>query len=94
VAFSLRTLGERVRWARDLAGISARRLDKLAKLSAGHARAIETGRKQTVEASTARKLASVLGVTLDWLLCGTGRRPTPESVRAAVAASTPKQHFA
>jgi transcriptional regulator with XRE-family HTH domain len=82
-----RNLGDRLREARSLAGISGRRLDALAELRAGHVASIEAGRRPNIEAKTAMSLARVLGVTLDWLLTGVGDEPTELSVRRAVEAS-------
>lgn len=45
---------------------------------------IETNRRPNIEAKTATRLARVLGVSLDWLLGGTGGEPTAAEVSAAV----------
>lgn len=81
---SLRT---RLRAARMLVKpiLSARELDKLAGLTANHVQAIETGRRTRVEALTVAKIATVIGVSLDWLIRGKGRQPKADWVSARVA---------
>jgi transcriptional regulator with XRE-family HTH domain len=77
---SLRTLRARLQYARKLKGKSASGLDAEAKLTRGHTWQIETGRKPRIELETATKLATALGVSLDWLVSGIGdgpaKRPT------------------
>jgi len=80
-------LAERLRHLRENAGLSAKALDVLADLTPGHTTLIETGRRADPSASTVEALASVLGVTLDWLVTGEGREPSERSVRAAVDAA-------
>ena len=79
-------LGDRMRWARSAAGISARGLDQKAGLRPVHVASIEAGRRPNIESRTAMKITAVLGVSLDWLLAGVGERPSPEAVKASVAA--------
>lgn len=90
----MNTIAERLRWARELGGISARRLDELADLTAGHSNGIESGRRQNPETKTVQKLVRVLGLSLDWLLNGVGEPPTLEGVRAAVQAVDQHKHCA
>lgn len=71
----MRTLGERLRMARELAGLSARALDEAAGLTPGHSAAIESERRLDPNSSTVTALARALGVTTDWLLDGTGSPP-------------------
>lgn len=79
------TIGERLRHARVAAGdLGTRELDRLAGLTVGHTSAIESGRRPSIEARTAARLACVLGLSLDWFVNGTGRRPTVRSIRRAV----------
>jgi transcriptional regulator with XRE-family HTH domain len=68
-----------------MAELSASELDRRAGLTRGHTSLIEAGAKGDLASSTAAKLASALGLTLDWLICGEGTVPSPEVVRAAVA---------
>lgn len=77
-------LGERLRIARSLAGISARELDRLAGRSVGHAALIERGDRPRVEAETAAAYARVLDVDLNWLITGSGEKPLADSVVRAV----------
>lgn len=82
------TLGGRVERLRGLTGLSARELDALAGLRAGHSRMIETGRVQGgIEARTVSQIAGVFGVTIDWLYEGVGTAPTAEALRKAVTAA-------
>ncbi len=78
------SLSTRLRDARSLTSLGTRELDRLAGLTEGHTSAIETGTRPNVEARTAAALARVLGVTLDWLIEGTGKAPSLRAVRAAV----------
>lgn len=80
------TIADRVRMAREAAGIGSRELDQLAHLTPGHTAMIE-GRKGKagLGAETALKLAKALGVPLDWLITGEGKSPF-RGKRAAVRA--------
>lgn len=78
-------IGERLRKARLLGGLSTRDLDSMSGMAAGHTSMIETGRRNNLEVRTATSIANVLGLTLDWLLRGAGASPTKESVEAAIA---------
>ncbi len=69
-----RDIASRLRTARDNIGISARELDRRAGLTQGHTSLIETG-ERSIEAGTAAKLATALGVSLDWLVLGRGDGP-------------------
>mgnify|MGYP003766576231 FL=1 len=77
----MRTLGARLRWAREKSGISARRLDELAGLSPGHTSAIESERRLDPSTSTVAALARALGISLDWLVDGTGTAPSERKLR-------------
>lgn len=87
----MRTFGERVKYARGLGKISARRLDLLADLTPGHVSAIEAGQRERIEARTASMLAAVLGCSLDWLIDGDGPAPSERAIRAAVAAAVARR---
>ena len=78
-------VGVRLNAARSLVDVSARELDRLARTTEGHTSLIESGVVQNTTLETAGKLAGALGVTLDWLLNGSGDAPTTESVSAAVS---------
>lgn len=79
-----RSLGARLRSVRELAGLSARELDRLAGQAEGHATVIELRESTAVRTDTADRYARVLGVSLDWLVSGSGDAPTQRSVRLAV----------
>lgn len=92
---SVDSLGARLRVARELAGISARELDRLArKRSDGLAAMIERGTKPNPEASTAGEYARTLGVSLDWLVNGIGAGPSTRRVRAAIEAAKAQREAA
>jgi len=78
----MQTLGERLRWAREASGLSQRALSARAQLkSPRHVGLIELDTYKTIEGTTAAQIAGVLGVSLDWLLSGTGEQPTAEAIR-------------
>lgn len=85
VTMGTASVGDRLREARLLAGISARHLDELSGTACGHAALIESGRRGNIEARIAVAFADTLGLSLDWLLKGEGDLPTESSVRDAVA---------
>ena len=82
------TLADRLRRARKHAGIPARELDRVAGLAEGHTSLIESGARGNVAIHTAMKLATALGVSLDWLIAGRGGAPSARTVRSAVDART------
>lgn len=77
-------IGDRLRQERQRANLSARELDGLAGLGAGHVSMIEGGRRTNITADTAFALSRVLGCSVGFLLAGEGDAPDAESVRAAV----------
>lgn len=79
------SIGDRVRQARTLVGLSQNKLAALTGLPSSHARAIEE--RDNLRTDTAASIARTLGLSLDWLIVGTGPRPTRESVKAAVEAA-------
>lgn len=83
------TMGARLRKLRSIAGLTTRELAQLAGLaSAGHVSMLESGeRADRVAARTAIDLARVLGVSVPYLVDGTGTRPGDvDIVDAATAA--------
>jgi len=80
------TLAERLKWAREAAGLTARKLDRLANLTAGHTTAIEAGRRADPSMSTVTALADALRVPLEWLASGDGTAPSMKRLRAQHAA--------
>jgi ribosome-binding protein aMBF1 (putative translation factor) len=83
----VKTLGGRVRVAREKLNIGSGDLDKLAKLTAGHVAVIESRGDAAVALDTAVKLAKALGVSLDWLLTGAGEGPKPAADPAPARAA-------
>ena len=83
----MKTLADRLRYARDAAGCPAVTLAALAGLASAHVGMIERGERTRLEYSTLSRIARVLGVSAEWLGEGIGPEPTPDAVRAAVEAS-------
>jgi len=81
---ALSNVGERLRHARQLAGISARRLDGLAGTTPGHVSLLESGTRLNLETRTAAKFTCALGISLDWLVNGEGEAPSAVDVAKAV----------
>jgi transcriptional regulator with XRE-family HTH domain len=81
------TFAERLKFARLLTGLSARRLAELAGVSPGYPGHLESGRRQNPPSAALSDIARVLGTTMDWLLNGAGAAPTEAEANAAVAAA-------
>lgn len=81
---TLTTLPDRLRWARETAGLSKRGLSDIAGLDPSHVRFIEAGERPNPSVDTLGALAEKLGTTVDWLAFGRGEAPTEAAVRAAV----------
>lgn len=79
------TLAERLRFARHLAEVTGADLGVFAGLSKGAVSMIESGNRPDPSGSTVAALASVLGVSADWLLSGIGAEPKAKALQAAVA---------
>lgn len=77
----------RLRLARESAGLSASGLSKLARITGSHVGLIEAGERVNPQLKTLAAIASVLGVSLDWLVYGEGEMPAPDDVRASVEAA-------
>ncbi|HEU4407889.1 MAG TPA: helix-turn-helix transcriptional regulator [Polyangiaceae bacterium] len=82
-------VGERVARARRWSGVSQRRLSGLVGLSPTYLGAVERGGFMP-GTGPLFALADVLGVSAAWLARGEGEEPTPDVVRAAVAAAEAK----
>lgn len=84
-------LGARVRWLRESAGLSARRMSTLMRGDPNkvrrHIGLIEAGARDNPSLDTLTALSDLFGVSLDWLATGKGERPSPVDVRASVAAA-------
>lgn len=84
----MNTLADRLRWAREEAGLSARGLAKLAGLaSERHVGLIEEGKRDNPELKTLRAISSALGVTVGWLANGDEPAPAVEDIKRAVSGS-------
>jgi transcriptional regulator with XRE-family HTH domain len=70
----MKTVGERVRWAREQRGLTQAELDEIADLTCGHTGSIERGNRENPAAQTVTKLARALRITPQWLMFG-GPRP-------------------
>lgn len=81
----------RLRKARTLGGLSQRELASLAGLSPSHVGLIEQGRVDDLGSDAAARLATVLGVSLDWLVRGIGRCPAAAELTAAVTKAKARQ---
>lgn len=84
----LSTTQERLKWARELAGLSASRLAVLSGLSRTHVTTFENNPDRGLDLETAKRLSRTLGLQLEWLACTGGRPPLPEEVRAAANVAT------
>lgn len=71
------TLGERIRHARESAGLSQSALSRLAGISGPAMVELENGLNIKPAASIVTALARALGVTRDWILTGSGTPPPP-----------------
>jgi transcriptional regulator with XRE-family HTH domain len=81
----MKTLGQRLEWARKVAKLSQRGLARRAGLgSQRHVGLIESGERDNPELKTLQKVADTLGVSIGWLANGEGERPTAETIRATV----------
>jgi transcriptional regulator with XRE-family HTH domain len=82
------TFSLRLRFARNLAGVSQRDLARVAGLgSEATVGFAESGHTKMPHGEAIAKLAQVLGTTSDWLILGIGHAPTAEGTAAAVAAA-------
>lgn len=78
----MKTLPERLAWARGAAGLSARGLDRKAGLHGGHTQLIESGRRVDPSSETVKRLARALGISIDWLIDGNGMAPSEDALRS------------
>lgn len=85
-----KTLGQRVAALRGLSSLSARAVDSLVSVSYGYTLKIEKGQATEVSGNTLAAFAELFGVSLDWLVNGTGPEPTARKVKAAVDAAQTK----
>lgn len=83
------TMVDRLRALRERAGLSARELSALARLSPSMCTHVENGIVKDPSMRVVRALAGVLGADLDWLVNGKGAAPSPEETAAAIAGAQP-----
>lgn len=81
------SLAARLRWAAKQGRVSQRELAGLADISPSAPGAILRGEAPNPQVGTVEALASVLGISLDWVVKGIGPEPTAEQIRAAVEAA-------
>ena len=91
----LQGFSDRLRRAIDLGGVTISEAARLARLSTNAVQFYLSGRRENPSGESAVQIARALGVSLDWLLTGTGEEPTANDVLAAVerarAAATPDE---
>ncbi len=75
-------IGARLQQARERAGLLGKQLDRLAGKAPGHARIIETTGRASVDSLVA--YATVLGLSLDYLVLARGVCPAKASIRSAI----------
>jgi HTH-type transcriptional regulator, cell division transcriptional repressor len=79
------SIGDRLKRARSIvADLPASELSELAGLGTSHAGMIERGDVKTPSGLVLVKLASVLGVSVEWLVQGVGPEPKAKRVAAAI----------
>ena len=79
-----RSLGERLLWARDVAGYTLAGLAAAADLSVTRLRQLEGDPAASPATDTLERLGSALAVHPAWLAWGVGPEPVALEVRAAV----------
>lgn len=70
----MKTVAERVKWARERRGLTQAELDEISGLTIGHTGSIERGTRENPSSITIAKLARALRITPQWLMFG-GPRP-------------------
>lgn len=76
----MKTLAERLRWAREKRGLSGAALDAEAAIASGHVAKIERGNPESPSSTTIIKIAKALKVDASWLMFGSGPKPQIERV--------------
>lgn len=79
----LRTLADRLRYAREYRRLRSNQLNNLAGLASGYTSRIESGERLQPSAEHLSKIAGALGVRLQWLMQGT--EPMIEAASAGVS---------
>ena len=80
------TFTGRFRWLMAVADLRQSSAARITGLSSKAVEFFSSGRRDNPTAETARAIAHAFGVSLDWLLAGTGSTPSEECVRRAVGA--------
>jgi transcriptional regulator with XRE-family HTH domain len=80
----LRSVADRVRYLRELAGVKAHALSLYAGLAQGHVGMIERGRVAEPTRDTLEAIGRATGASWLWLLAGEGDPPTRDEVRSAL----------
>ncbi len=80
-----RAIGARLGGARRRIALSQRALAHLAGVAPSYLCQVEDGRRGELSVVHLARVASVLGVSFDWLIAGRGERPTMRELVAAVA---------
>lgn len=90
--FPIDTCGQRLRWARLCAGLSAADLAELSYISASTISRIENSAVKdggpNTAATTIALLARALGISMGWLWYGEGTEPDPVQIRNYVKRTT------
>ena len=74
-------LSERLRWARETAGLTTRQLADAAHVARGYPSAIECEQFKKPSLAALQRLSETLEVTFDWLAFGRGKKPSPRVLR-------------
>ncbi len=67
--------------------MSQRELCRVADLNENQISLIERGKRENIETDSAKAIASVFGVTLDWLIGGIGGPPDASDVAISAGAA-------
>jgi len=84
---------DRLNWLIDVSGTNRNELRRLSGLKGPSIYHLFLGR-QGLRAGTWANVAAVFGVSLDWLLSGTGRKPDTAQVLRSVAAARVRERSA
>jgi len=82
------TLAGRLKLARKVRGLSARKTSELAGLSSNHVTMLERRKNEHIWQKTVEALATVLQVDSAWLYFGTGDPPVAAATPAAAPPAT------
>lgn len=77
----MNTLGQRLHWARDVAGVTTRELAGAAEVARGYPSAVELGQVPNPGVESVRKIAEALQIDPVWLIFGTGAPPSEHKLK-------------